>query len=82
MAISGSHTLLTNIVIAWNTMKMQEVADEWRSRKHPIEDDWLRHMGPVHCGHINFRGVISFDFELFSDSVLQRQPRSRSRATA
>ena len=82
VAISGSHTLLTNIVIAWNTMKMQEVADQWRARKHPIEDDWLRHMGPVHFGHINFRGVISFDFEPFAGSLLQRQPKSRSRAAA
>lgn len=82
VAISGSHALLTNIVIAWNTMKMQEVADQRRALKDPIPDEWLRRMGPVHFGHINFRGVISFDFERFADSLLQRQARSRSRAAA
>ena len=62
-AISGAHALLTNVVIAWNTMKMQEVVDRWRAEKHPISDDWLRHMGPVHFGHINFRGTITFKVE-------------------
>lgn len=70
--------LLTNAVIAWNTMKMQEVADGWRAKKHPIEDDWLRHMGPVHFGHINFRSIIAFNVEHFADALLQRAPRSRS----
>jgi hypothetical protein len=82
VAISGSHALLTNVVIAWNTMKMQEVADQRRALKEPIPEEWLRRMGPVHFGHINFRGVISFDFEPFADSLLQRQARSRSRAAA
>jgi hypothetical protein len=49
-AVSGSHALLTNLVIAWNTMKMQHVVDRWRKEKHPIEDAWLRRMGPVHFG--------------------------------
>jgi len=30
MAISGSHTLLTNLVLAWNTHRMQETVDRWR----------------------------------------------------
>jgi TnpA family transposase len=81
-AISGAHTLLTNVVIAWNTMKMQEVADGWRARKHPIEDDWLRRMGPVHFGHINFRGVMTFNAERFMDALVQRAPRQRTRASS
>ncbi len=44
-AISGSHALLTNIVIAWNTMKMQEVVDRWKKAKTPVDDAWLRRMG-------------------------------------
>jgi len=34
-AISGAHALLTNVVIAWNTMKMQAVVDRWRAENHP-----------------------------------------------
>lgn len=80
-AVSGAHALLTNAVIAWNTMKMQEVADRWRAERHPIQDDWVRHMGPVHFGRINFRGIIAFDVERFRDALVQRQPRRRASAT-
>lgn len=82
MAISGAHTLLTNIVIAWNTMKMQEVVDTWRARKEPTEDAWIRRMGPVHFEHINFRGIISFNFDPFADALLAKESKGRARAAA
>ncbi|RTL46286.1 MAG: Tn3 family transposase [Burkholderiales bacterium] len=82
MAISGAHTLLTNVVIAWNTMKMQEVVDFWRMKKHPIEDNWIRRMGPVHFEHINFRGIISFNFDAFEDTLLNKQSKKRAHAAA
>ena len=79
-AISTAHTLLTNVVIAWNTMKIQEVVDRWKANKHPIEDSWIRRIGPVHFEHINFKGTITFEFDAFADALIQRQ--STPRATA
>ena len=76
-AVSGSHTLLTNLVIAWNTMKMQQVVDRWRKEKYPIEDLWLRRMGPVHFGHINFRGLMAFGVERYADALLDQPPQKR-----
>ena len=76
-AISGSHALLTNIVIAWNTLKMQAVVDGWRKAKHPIEDAWVRRMGPVHFGNVNFRGMISFGVERYADALLQPATKRR-----
>lgn len=76
-AISGSHALLTNIVIAWNTMKMQGIVDRWRREKRPIEDSWLRRMGPVHFGHINFRGTMAFKIEKYEDALLHRSSGER-----
>jgi len=76
-AISGSHALLTNIVIAWNTMKMQAVVDAWRKQKHPIEDAWIRRMGPVHFGHVNFRGLIAFGVDRYKEALLQRPVAER-----
>lgn len=70
-AISGSHALLTNVVIAWNTAKMQRVVDRWRRERHPVEDAWLRRMGPVHFGHINFRGTMAFNIDAFKDALLR-----------
>jgi len=79
-AISGSHALLTNIVIAWNTMKMQEVVDRWRKDKLKVDDAWLRRMGPVHYGNVNFRGTMSFGIERHAAALLQRQQAQRRQA--
>ena len=79
-AISGSHALLTNIVIAWNTMKMQEVVDRWRKEKRKVEDAWLRRMGPVHFANVNFRGTMSFGIERHAATLLQKQQAQRRRA--
>lgn len=81
-AISGSHALLTNVVVAWNTMRMQGVVDRWRKEQHPIEDAWLRRMGPVHFGHINFRGTIAFRIEQFEDALLHKTSPQRRAAGA
>lgn len=75
--ISGSHALLTNVVIAWNTMKMQAVVDRWRRERHPVEDAWLRCMGPVHFGHINFQGTMALKIEEFRDALLQSAASDR-----
>jgi TnpA family transposase len=79
-AISGSHALLTNIVIAWNTMKMQEVVDRWKKAKTPVDDAWLRRMGPVHFGNINFRGTMSFGIDRHAATLLQRRQVELKRA--
>jgi Tn3 transposase DDE domain-containing protein len=70
--------LLTNVVIAWNTMKLQAVIDRWRAEKHWIPDEWLRRMGPVHFGHINFKGTIAFDIAEFVDALVQRSARHQA----
>lgn len=79
-AISGSHALLTNMVIAWNTMKMQEVVDRWRKEKRPFEEAWIRRMGPVQFGNINFRGTMSFGIERHAAALLQGRQAQRRRA--
>ena len=55
-AILGSHALLTNIVLAWDTGRMHEVIERLRRDGIRIEDDWLRRIGPAHFAHINFGG--------------------------
>lgn len=41
IAISGSLTLLTNVVIAWNTQRMQATLDAWQRKGQGIDDDWF-----------------------------------------
>jgi TnpA family transposase len=78
VAISGSLTLLANLVIAWNTHRMQDTVDRWRKKGQVIEDDWLRCMGPAHFAHVNFRGTLSFPFDRYVETLLEVAPRSRA----
>ena len=78
-AISGSHALLTNIVLAWNTARMHEVVERLKRDGIPVDDDWLRRIGPVHFSHINFRGTMKFGVEKFAAALIQRTPGQATR---
>ena len=78
IAISGALSLLTNLVIAWNTERMQTTVDTWQRKGQRIDDDWLRRMGPAHFAHVNFRGVLSFKIHQFQDALLEAAPRRRA----
>ncbi|MFM0515536.1 Tn3 family transposase, partial [Paraburkholderia sp. RL17-373-BIF-A] len=70
IAISGSLTVLTNLVIAWNTQRMQTTLDDWQRKGQGIDDDWLQRLGPAHFAHVNFRGTLSFPVEQYRDMLL------------
>jgi TnpA family transposase len=57
-AISGALTLLANIVMAWNTNRIQRTADR---DPRTFSNDILSHIAPIGHGHINLRGVMTFD---------------------
>ena len=57
-AVSGALTLLTNIVMLWNTSRMQAVLDQKRSA---YPEHALSRIAPVAFAHINMRGVFKFD---------------------
>lgn len=81
-AISGSHALLTNIVIARNTTRMSGVVERLRRGGMEIDDAWLRRMGPAHSSHINFRGTFRFGVEKYAQALLRPPPTPRRSATA
>jgi TnpA family transposase len=76
-SISGSHALLTNVVIGWNTMKLQETVDRLKSSGQRIDDSILRRIGPVHFGHINFRGTMSFSVARYASVLLKGEMTSK-----
>jgi len=80
-AISGAQTLLTNIVLAWNTHRMDDVVERLRPDGVQIDDAWLRRIGPANFGHINFRGTFSFAIDKYAEAVLRgAEPRRRGAA--
>ena len=72
VAISGAHALLTNIVRAWNTSRMDTVVARLKSDGVGIEEDWLRRIGPAPFSHINFRGTFRFNLERYADVLVER----------
>jgi hypothetical protein len=81
-AISGSLALLANVVMAWNTYRMQAIADRPTSRLAVIGLDELVQLGPVSTRHINFRGVLHFPLEEYAQAIIlcKRVPVPRAAA--
>ena len=61
IATSGALTLVTNCVMAWNTMRLQRAVDR-ETGTTPARDciNALKSIGPVGHSHINFRGTFRF----------------------
>ena len=70
-AISGSLALLSNLVMAWNTHKLQAIADLPAYRKASIALADIAAVGPVATSHINFRGVLHFPLDQYSEPILR-----------
>ncbi len=76
-AISGSLALLSNLVMAWNTHKLQTLADLPSWRKSSISQADIAAVGPVGTSHINFRGVLHFPDDKYSEPILRPPARLR-----
>jgi len=62
-AISGALTLLANIVMAWNTRRIQAMIDR-APNDHP--DEVLSRFAPIGHKHINMRGILTFDLARYA----------------
>lgn len=72
VAISGAQALLTNIVLAWNTSRMDAAVARLKRDGIGIEEDWLQRIGPAHFSHITFRGTFRFNVERYADVLVER----------
>ncbi len=67
-AISGALTLLANIIMAWNTYRMQAVIDQ-APTNHP--DEVLSRLAPIRHKHINMRGILEFELAHHASGLLR-----------
>ena len=67
--ISGALSLLANIVMAWNTHRIQAMIDA-SPGDHP--DEVTRRLAPIGHKHINMRGILSFDLGSHRASLLRQ----------
>jgi TnpA family transposase len=83
VAISGSLSLLANIVMAWNTQRMQQVVDQWKHQfPERTDPSVLAHIAPIHHGHINLRGIFQFPFGPYRAALLDPDGGAEIRRSA
>src|SRR4030095_16189902 len=70
-AVSSSLTLLSNSVMAWNTMHMQR---SWNILEkiggETTRSEGLRHIGPTHLEGINLRGTFEFPIARYAHRLM------------
>jgi TnpA family transposase len=74
-AVSGALTLLANLTMAWTTHHLQQVVDQGTRDGHPVREELLRHIAPVHVAAINFRGTFHFPLEGYAKRLIPERNR-------
>jgi len=70
-AVSSALTLLSNAVMAWNTMHMQRSWDILeRVGAETVRAVDLRHIGPTHLEGINLRGTFDFPIARYAHRLM------------
>jgi TnpA family transposase len=75
-AISGSLTLLTNIVMAWNTLLLQIYFKRSLQGTCEIAIEHLSQITPIHHRYINFNGHFIFPIEQGEERLFQQSAAS------
>ena len=80
-AVADALSLLANIVMAWNTMKMQSVLDRWNTRRSTaVPPELIGRIAPTRTEGLNLRGVFSFPIDDYSPQLLPSLAAAKSRA--
>jgi len=80
-AVADALSLLANLVMAWNTMKMQSVLDRWNARRSTaVPPGLIGRIAPTRTEGINLRGVFTFPIEQYQAQLLPSLPAAKSRA--
>jgi TnpA family transposase len=70
-AVADALSLLANIVMAWNTAKMQTIFDRWAKRRNgAIPPELIARCAPTRTEGLNMRGIFRFPIELYLEQLL------------
>jgi RNA polymerase sigma factor (TIGR02999 family) len=70
-AVADALSLLANLVMAWNTAKMQAIFDRWaRRRSGAIPPELIARIAPTRTEGLNMRGIFSFPIEQYAAALL------------
>jgi TnpA family transposase len=80
IAISGSLSLLTNLVMGWTASKLQDSVATLATQGTVITPEVWRHISPARHAHVNFRGTFKFAFEEYGALWLEEGSGRAGRA--
>jgi hypothetical protein len=70
-AVADALSLLANIVMAWNTVKMQAIFDRRaHSRSGAVPPELLARCAPTRTEGLNMRGIFQFLIEQYADVLM------------
>jgi len=75
-AISGALTLLANVIMAWNTHKMQAIVGHSLA---DYPDELIARIAPTMHQHINMRGILTFNLGPHRPRLLRPLPTRPAR---
>ena len=82
-AVADAVSLLTNIVMAWNTAQMQAVIDRWNTRRREqVPPQLIGRVAPTRIEGINLRGVFRFPIDRFAGQILPSLRAAKATASA
>lgn len=71
-AISGSLTLLVNLLMAWTTEQIQLASERLLAKGIPVPANVMRHIGPARLWNVNLRGTLYWPVDEYADRILAR----------
>ena len=82
-AVADALSLLANILMAWNTTRMQQVLDHWAQRRGgTVPPELIGRIAPTRTEGINLRGVFRFPVERYSEKILPSSTPEKTSASA
>ncbi len=80
-AVADALSLLADLVMVWNTMKMQAILNRWNARRtSAVPRDLIGRLASTRAAGINLRGVFSFPVERYSGRLLPSRTAATSSA--
>jgi hypothetical protein len=71
---AGCLNLLTNAVVAWNTVYMAAAIEQLRADGYAVRDEDITHLSPARYEHINPYGKYRFDIDLRARQLRPLRP--------
>jgi TnpA family transposase len=78
-AISGSLTLLTNLVMTWTTQQIQAASERLAAKEIVAPTGVLAHVGPARLWNVNLRGTLHWPIDDYADRILTSTAGGRPR---